>query len=494
MILGRVAPQHAARAMASLPEPLADEVALRMVRMESIHHSVLADIEQTLERELAGSFGGTEGHDSTSVLAELLDRSDRALVARVLATLEEAEPEAAARIRKMMFTFDDLVRVDPATLGVLISECAVEKLAVALSAATPAIRELFLSGMSERAANMLRDEIETMPTPRKKAVEEAQAEIIQLTKRLAEEGRFPARAWRGVRRCDLAILCARHERWTRSTSARRRSGAWRAVEGGLRRLRDSDDGVLSDHVAGVVRHRDGARRHREILQHHVADRPACRQRRAQRRQVDDRPGYAEGRTACSQGTSSVPHARDNSQTAPSPDAHAIQDRLERQRFEALKAELERMMRQGELRDLANNLSIEMTPELRVQIFDRDGESMFAPGSADPTSRLSRILMVMSQVLQTVQNKVILAGHTDGQVMQRGLYTNWELSADRANAVRRPLEAIRLGATPNGPCVSKAAPQWICCCRRHPPIRATAASPSPVLRGEPETPSQDKSPT
>jgi flagellar motor switch protein FliG len=66
----------------------------------------------------------------------------------------------------------------------------VEKLAVALSAATPAIRELFLSGMSERAANMLRDEIETMPTPRKKAVEEAQAEIIQLTKRLAEEGRI----------------------------------------------------------------------------------------------------------------------------------------------------------------------------------------------------------------------------------------------------------------------------------------------------------------
>ncbi|MGC1410597.1 MAG: flagellar motor switch protein FliG [Acetobacteraceae bacterium] len=190
MILGRVPPQHAARAMASLPEPLADEVALRMVRMESIHNSVLADIEQTLERELVGSLGGTTGHDSTSVLAELLDCSDRALVARVLATLEEAEPEAAARIRKTMFTFDDLVRVDPATLGVLISECAVEKLAVALSAATPAIRELFLSGMSERAANMLRDEIETMPTPRKKAVEDAQAEIIQLTKRLAEEGRI----------------------------------------------------------------------------------------------------------------------------------------------------------------------------------------------------------------------------------------------------------------------------------------------------------------
>jgi chemotaxis protein MotB len=193
------------------------------------------------------------------------------------------------------------------------------------------------------------------------------------------------------------------------------------------------------------------------------------------------------------GRSGDPHARDNSQTAPPPDAHAIQDRLERQRFEALKAELERMMRQGELRDLANNLSIEMTPEgLRIQIFDRDGESMFAPGSADPTSRLSRILMVISQVLQTVQNKVILAGHTDGQVMQRGLYTNWELSADRANAVRRQLEADGLASNRIVRVEGRAAMDLL--------LPQTPADPRnrriavTVLRGEPETPSQDKSPT
>ena len=80
--------------------------------------------------------------------------------------------------------------MDPSTFGVLIAECAVDKLAVALSTAPPALRDLFLSSMSERAANMLRDEIETMPTPRKKAVEDAQAEIIVLAKRLVEEGRI----------------------------------------------------------------------------------------------------------------------------------------------------------------------------------------------------------------------------------------------------------------------------------------------------------------
>jgi len=124
-----------------------------------------------------------------------------------------------------------------------------------------------------------------------------------------------------------------------------------------------------------------------------------------------------------------------------PDTRALHDRLERQRFEALKAELERMMKQGELRDLADNLSIEMTPDgLRIQIFDRDGEAMFAPGGIEPTPRLARILSVISQVLVTVQNKVIIAGHTDGQMMQKGQYSNWELSTDRANATRRQLEA------------------------------------------------------
>ena len=193
------------------------------------------------------------------------------------------------------------------------------------------------------------------------------------------------------------------------------------------------------------------------------------------------------------GRNGDPHARDNTQTTTSPDARAVQDRLERQRFEALKAELERMIRQGELRDLANNLSIEMTPEgLRIQIFDRDGEFMFAPGSADPTSRLSRILMVISQVLQTVQNKVILAGHTDGQMMQRGLYTNWELSADRANAVRRQLEADGLASNRIVRVEGRAAMDLL--------LPQTPADPRnrriavTVLRGEPETPSQDKSPT
>jgi len=190
VILGRLPPEQAAKILSVLPQDLTAEVALRMLRMDRIHQSVLSDIEETLERELVGSAGDSDGQDSESVLAELLNRSDRELVARLLTSLEETEPDAAARVRKMMFTFDDLARVDPATFGVLIGECPMDKLAIALHGAPVAIRDLFLSTMSERAANMLREEIESMPAPRRKVVEETQSDIVVLAKRLLEEGRI----------------------------------------------------------------------------------------------------------------------------------------------------------------------------------------------------------------------------------------------------------------------------------------------------------------
>jgi chemotaxis protein MotB len=140
-----------------------------------------------------------------------------------------------------------------------------------------------------------------------------------------------------------------------------------------------------------------------------------------------------------------PSARDNTgkvekvPDAKRPDKSTARDREERQRFEALKAELERMMAAGELKSVANNVEVTMTSEgLRINIFDRDGEAMFVPGGSEPTARLKMILGVVAQVLGTVKNAVILTGHTDAAAMQRGAYSNWELSADRANAVRRSL--------------------------------------------------------
>jgi flagellar motor switch protein FliG len=166
------------------------EVALRIVRTERVQNTVMSDIEETLRREFVGDGAGSRGRDSSATLAELLNHADKAMVQQLLATMSEQDADAAVRVRRLMFGFEDLIRIDPATFGALVAECPAEKLPIALAAAEARLRDLFLLSMSERAGNMLREEIESMPAPRKRVVDEAQAEIVALAKRLAEEGRI----------------------------------------------------------------------------------------------------------------------------------------------------------------------------------------------------------------------------------------------------------------------------------------------------------------
>ena len=150
---------------------------------------------------------------------------------------------------------------------------------------------------------------------------------------------------------------------------------------------------------------------------------------------DQEGGEAAGEGEAPQATLSIAPAAASSAAAAAP-----RDPIERQRFDAMKAELERQMQADGLRDFAQNIQLEMTPEgLRLQVFDRDGAAMFQPGNAEPTPRLARILEVVGSVLATVPNAVVVAGHTDSQAFSRGSYGNWELSADRANSARRGLE-------------------------------------------------------
>jgi flagellar motor switch protein FliG len=188
VILAKLPSQHAARVLPLLPNM--GEVALRIVRTERVQNTVMSDIEETLRREFVGDGAGSRGRDSSATLAELLNHADKAMVQQLLATMSEQDADAAVRVRRLMFGFEDLIRIDPATFGALVAECPAEKLPIALAAAEARLRDLFLLSMSERAGNMLREEIESMPAPRKRVVDEAQAEIVALAKRLAEEGRI----------------------------------------------------------------------------------------------------------------------------------------------------------------------------------------------------------------------------------------------------------------------------------------------------------------
>jgi chemotaxis protein MotB len=159
--------------------------------------------------------------------------------------------------------------------------------------------------------------------------------------------------------------------------------------------------------------------------------------------VDQADGAADGGIRSEQD-GGIPAPASEAQDASSSNRNAI----ERQRFEALKAEVERMMSatNGDLREFAQSISVEIIPDgLRLQLTDRDGLPMFNPGAIEPTPRLARILTIVGGILGTVPNEIVVAGHTDGQRLVRGTYGNWELSSERANNARRVLERGGLNA-------------------------------------------------
>jgi flagellar motor switch protein FliG len=122
------------------------------------------------------------------MMADIFNNLDRQSEGRFLAALEERNREAAERIKSLMFTFDDLARLTPQSVQMLLRSIEKDKLPIALKGASEKLRELFLGSMSERAGKMLREEIEGLGPVRVRDVDDAQAAIVQLAKELSAQG------------------------------------------------------------------------------------------------------------------------------------------------------------------------------------------------------------------------------------------------------------------------------------------------------------------
>lgn len=121
----------------------------------------------------------------------------------------------------------------------------------------------------------------------------------------------------------------------------------------------------------------------------------------------------------------------------------LQEELQRREdseFEKVKEKIEEALKDSDLNGLTKNLIVDMTPEgLRIQIVDRDGESMFPTGSAQPYEKTVQLIGMVADIIKKMPNQISIRGHTDSAPYSAGAnYTNWELSADRANASRRVL--------------------------------------------------------
>ena len=188
VVLSKLKSDHASRVLAVLPESFSMEVIMRMLRMEAVQKDVLENVEKTLRSEFMTNLGRTPRHDSHELMAEIFNNLDQASEDRFMTSLEENNSESAERIRALMFTFDDLARLDPTAVQVLLRQVEGDVLGLALKGSSEEIRELFFSNMSERAGKMMQEDMEAMGGVRLKDVDEAKASIVTNAKTLADAG------------------------------------------------------------------------------------------------------------------------------------------------------------------------------------------------------------------------------------------------------------------------------------------------------------------
>jgi flagellar motor switch protein FliG len=188
VVLSMIKPDHSARVLSILPDTFAMEVVMRMLRMESIQKDVLDGVEKILRAEFMSNLARASKHDAHERIAEIFNNFDRKSETRFLAGLEERNRESAEKVKALMFTFNDLQRLSPAAMQVLLRSIEKDKLPIALKGTTDAMKKLFLSQLSERAGKMLRDDMAALGPVKIKDVEDAQSSITAMAKELAAAG------------------------------------------------------------------------------------------------------------------------------------------------------------------------------------------------------------------------------------------------------------------------------------------------------------------
>ncbi|MFN3687499.1 flagellar motor switch protein FliG [Salinarimonas sp.] len=188
VILSRVRPDHAARVLTMLPDDFALDVVNRMLKLEAVQKEALHHIEETLRLEFVGAVAQTAKRDAHEAMAEVFNAFDRQTETRFLSALDDLNREAAKRIRQLMFTFEDLTKLDPGSAQTLIRQVDRNVLCKALKGAPEPVRTFFLSNMSSRAAKNLNEEMQSLGPIRIKDVDEAQLAMVNLAKELADKG------------------------------------------------------------------------------------------------------------------------------------------------------------------------------------------------------------------------------------------------------------------------------------------------------------------
>lgn len=188
VIISRIKASHAAKVLAVLPQELAQEVMERVLVMDNVPREVLNAVEESLKSEFMRNLAQKNTRDSHELMADIFNNFDRSNEQKFMALLERDHPADAERIRALMFTFDDIMKTDDKGIQTILRDVDKDVLALALKGAKPEMREKFMRNMSERAAKIMREDMDAMGPVKVKDVDEAQLKIVAVAKSLADKG------------------------------------------------------------------------------------------------------------------------------------------------------------------------------------------------------------------------------------------------------------------------------------------------------------------
>ena len=189
LILSYLEAEQAGMILSSLPQEMQADIAKRIATMDSTSPEVISEIEAVLERKLSSTvtqdFTETGGVDA---VVQVLNGVDRATEKTILNALEIQDPELAEEIRKRMFVFEDIVTLDNRSIQRIVRECENEDLILSMKVSSEEVREILFKNMSQRMAESFQEEMEVMGPVRLRDVEEAQARIVSIIRRLEDSG------------------------------------------------------------------------------------------------------------------------------------------------------------------------------------------------------------------------------------------------------------------------------------------------------------------
>lgn len=198
IILAHLEPDRAAQVLLHMPEErVRGEIMLRVANLKRIPQAAVKDLEMLIsEQMLSAETGQGSSVEGVKLAAEIMNQIDTKSEGEIMDVIEKASPDLAVRIQEKMFVFSDLMGVDDRSMQLIVKELSGEVLGIALKGSEEQIKDKFLKNMSERAAEMLREDMDAKGPVKLSDVEKSQQEIIKIARRLEQEGKL-VRSGRG---------------------------------------------------------------------------------------------------------------------------------------------------------------------------------------------------------------------------------------------------------------------------------------------------------